>query len=58
MQYKDFLKDAHINEQLNVKGLNEYISLLKGEILDLKQRVIDIRFELNKVRDSHKESRK
>ena len=54
MEFKDFLKGAQINEQLNVAGLNIYILILRKEILDLKQKVIDINFELNKVRDFHK----
>ena len=48
VEYKEFLRDAYINGQLSTKGLNNYISLLKGEIIDLKQKVIDLKFEIRK----------
>ena len=48
MEYEDFLKEAQINGQLDVTGLNTYISILRCEILDLKQKIIDLEFEIQK----------
>lgn len=46
MEYAQFLDNMYQNRKLNEDGLNDYIQLLKQEIISLKQKVMDLEYEL------------
>ena len=52
MEYKDFLYEGYINGKLNQKGLNDLIKIILNDKIELQQKVIDLEFELIKLKPS------
>lgn len=46
MEYAQFLDNMYQNKKLNEDGLSDYIRLLKQEIIGLKQKIMDLEYNL------------
>ena len=46
MEYEEALENLYQNKKLNEAGLIDYIGILKMEIIDLKQKIIDLEYQL------------
>ncbi len=46
MKYEEVLFSLHINKKLNEKGYSDYVGILRREVIDLKQKIIDLENEL------------
>ncbi len=46
MKFEEVLNNLHINGKLNEKGYADYVRILRRDIIDLKQKVMDLESEL------------
>lgn len=45
-EYSEILYNLYTNKKLNQEGLSDYVKILRQEIIELKEKVIDLEYQL------------
>ena len=46
MEYEECLENLYQNKKLNEEGLADYVSILKQRVIELKQKIMDLEYQL------------